>query len=84
MQRELRVIGLTSVERLTSFSESSPNRARTIGFASGLSGGDNYLVGIDYRVQANKLYGVGNAGGVYTINTTNAAATLVNRAPVLV
>jgi Domain of unknown function (DUF4394) len=32
----------------------------------GLSG-DTKLIGIDYRVQDNKLYGVGNAGGVYVI-----------------
>ena len=36
---------------------------------SGLAG-DERLVGIDYRVQDGKLYGVGDAGGVYTIDET--------------
>ncbi len=35
--------------------------------------GDERLVGIDYRVQDGKLYGVGDAGGVYTIDDTGAA-----------
>jgi hypothetical protein len=35
--------------------------------------GDARLVGIDYRVQDRKLYGVGDAGGVYTIDETGAA-----------
>ena len=34
----------------------------------GLSGNDTALVGIDFRVQDGKLYGVGNGGGVYTID----------------
>ena len=39
---------------------------------SGLEG-DARLVGIDYRVQDGKLYGVGDAGGVYTIDEAGAA-----------
>jgi hypothetical protein len=35
-------------------------------------------IGIDFRVQDGQLYGVGNGGGVYTIDTTNAQASLVN------
>ena len=77
--RELTVVGLTSDERLISFQESSPGSATTIGRVSGLSGGDTFLVGIDYRVQDGKLYGVGNAGGIYSINTSNALATPVSR-----
>jgi hypothetical protein len=46
---------------------------------SGLQDPDTSLVGIDFRVQDGKLYGVGNGGGVYTIDTTNAQAALVNR-----
>ncbi len=30
--------------------------------------GDTKLVGIDFRVQAGKLYGVGDKGGVYTVD----------------
>jgi hypothetical protein len=36
------------------------------------------LIGIDFRVQDGQLYGVGNAGGVYRINSNTGAATLVN------
>jgi hypothetical protein len=35
--------------------------------------GDTTLVGIDYRVQDGKLYGVGNAGGLYTVEDSGAA-----------
>jgi hypothetical protein len=45
---------------------------------TGLSGSDTALVGIDFRVQNGRLYGVGNAGGVYTIDTATAQATFVN------
>jgi hypothetical protein len=37
------------------------------------------VVGIDYRVQNRKLYGVGNRGGVYLLNTRNAHATKVSQ-----
>ena len=40
---------------------------------------DTRLVGIDFRVQDGMLYGVGDAGGVYQLDTRNATATLVNR-----
>lgn len=75
----LRMIGLTADQRLISFREQDPADASSIGFVTGLVGGDAALIGIDYRVQDGKLYGVGNAGGVYLINSVTAAATLVNR-----
>lgn len=78
-RRPLKVVGLTSDQRLVCFFENSPERAFKLGTVSGLIGGDTALVGIDYRVQDGQLYGVGNAGGVYMLNTGNAAATLVNR-----
>jgi Domain of unknown function (DUF4394) len=53
----LRVVGLTSDQRLVCFNEYFPRNASTIGSVSGLSGGDTSLVGIDYRVQDGKLYG---------------------------
>jgi Domain of unknown function (DUF4394) len=43
-----------------------------------ITGTDTALVGIDFRVQDGKLYGVGNGGGVYTIDPTTAEATFVN------
>ena len=77
--RTLQVVGLTSDNRLVCFNEFSPQEARSINFVSNLSGGDTALIGIDFPVQNGLLYGVGNAGGAYLIDTANAVATLVNR-----
>lgn len=74
----LDVVGLTSDQRLVCFNEFRPGDARNIGFVSGLIG-DTALIGIDYRVQDGKLYGVGNTGGVYTVDPASGAAALVNR-----
>lgn len=43
---------------------------------SGLQG-DGKLVGIDHRVQDGKLYGVGDKGGVYTLDARSGAASKV-------
>ena len=77
--RSLQVVGLTSDNRLFCFNEFSPQDARVINFVSNLSGGDTFLIGIDFRVQDRLLYGVGNAGGVYVVDTNNGVARLVNR-----
>lgn len=80
--KRLKVIGLTDDGRLVRFKVKSPRKARTIGYVSGLEGPDTALVGIDFRVQDGKLYGVANGGGVYRfdgIDSNDAAATLVNR-----
>ena len=76
--RDLRVIGLTDDGRLVQFKANSPRRTRTIGYVQGLMGSDTALVGIDFRVQDGKLYGVANGGGVYTIDLKTASATVVN------
>ena len=76
--KSLQVIGLTADQRLVCFNERRPGRARAIGYVSGLMT-DTALVGIDFRVQDGLLYGVGNAGGVYKLDTGYATATLVNR-----
>jgi Domain of unknown function (DUF4394) len=72
--RNLKIVGLTVDQRLVRFKECDPSRPREIGPISGLTG-DSMLVGIDYRVQDGLLYGVGNAGGIYTIDPGTAAAT---------
>ena len=77
-RNDLRVIGLTDEGRLVSFRAQSPERTRQIGYITGFTGTDTALVGIDFRVQDGKLYGVGNGGGVYTIDSRTAAATFVN------
>lgn len=74
----LRMFGLTADQRLIRFIDRLPKFATSVGYVQGLSG-DNALVGIDFRVQDGKLYGVGNAGGVYTINTGSAVATKVSQ-----
>jgi Domain of unknown function (DUF4394) len=74
----LRVIGLTDDSRLVSFKARSPEKTTDIGYVKGLTGTDMELVGIDFRVQDGKLYGVGNGGGVYTIDPGTAEATFVN------
>jgi hypothetical protein len=74
----LRVVGLTDDGALVCFSELAPRRVRDIGYVSGLVAPDVRLIGIDFRVQDGALYGVGNGGGVYQLDTSNATATLVN------
>jgi hypothetical protein len=77
--RDLDVVGLTTDGRLVRFDADRPGRTRNLGRVKGLKDGDQSLVGIDYRVQDGKLYGVGNAGGIYTLNTRNASATKVSK-----
>lgn len=76
-RRSLQVVGLTTDGRLVRFDADSPGRTRSVGKVKNLVG-DQSLVGIDYRVQDGKLYGVGNAGGIYTLGT-NAGATKVGQ-----
>lgn len=74
----LQVVGLTDDQRLICFNERSPGDARDLGFVSGLMG-DVKLIGIDFRVQDKKMYGVGDQGGIYVIDTRNAAAMKVSQ-----
>jgi hypothetical protein len=76
--RGLRVVGLTDDQRLVTFRSGSPSRVTNVGRIFGLKG-DRSLVGIDYRVQDGKLYGVGDQSGVYTINTRNASVIKVSQ-----
>ncbi|MFG3310057.1 DUF4394 domain-containing protein [Streptomyces wuyuanensis] len=78
----LTVTGLTSDQRLVQFRSNRPQDVEEIGAVTGLEE-DTTLVGIDYRVQDGRLYGIGNAGGVYTINAETAQATLLHRLEVL-
>lgn len=71
----LEAIGLSNGgTKLVSFRTTDAGEARTIGTVTGLSG-DTRLIGIDYRVQDDKPYGVGNAGGVYVLDPGDATAT---------
>ncbi|MGW0915401.1 DUF4394 domain-containing protein [Streptomyces sp. NPDC002784] len=73
----LTAVGLTGDQRLLEFDVDAPGRAWPLGKVSGLSK-DTKLVGIDFRVQDGKLYGVGDRGGIYTLNT-RAKATKVSQ-----
>lgn len=77
-RKALRVVGLTDEGALVCFNELAPRASRTLGYINGLVT-DTALVGIDFRVQDGLLYGVGDAGGVYTLDTSSGVATLVNR-----
>ncbi|MFD4238869.1 DUF4394 domain-containing protein [Streptomyces sp. NPDC058542] len=74
----LSVIGLTSGQRLVEFRTGEPSKPWQLGKVSGLKK-DTKLVGIDFRVQNAKLYGVGDKGGIYTLNTRNAKAAKVSQ-----
>ena len=75
---QMSVVGLTDDGRIVTFKARSPERTRNVGAVTGLTGTDTALIGIDFRVQDGKLYGVGNGGGVYTIDPSTAAAVFVN------
>ncbi|MGH9870225.1 MAG: DUF4394 domain-containing protein [Candidatus Polarisedimenticolia bacterium] len=76
---DLTFVGLTDDQRLVRFKACRPGRVVELGFVNGLQGLDATLIGIDHRVQDGLLYGVGNAGGIYTIDTGTASASLVSQ-----
>src|SRR5262245_10450374 len=59
------VYGLTADQSLVTFRECGPKKLRRVGRIVGLQSPDTALIGMDFRVQDGKLYGVGNSGGVY-------------------
>ncbi len=75
------LVGLTSDQRLICFRSDRPDRARDIAKVRGLDG-DSRLVGIDVRPANGLLYGLGDNGGIYTIDVRTAAAVRVARTSV--
>jgi hypothetical protein len=71
-------VGLTADHKLVTFAVDKPSKARSYASVKGLDG-DKRLVGIDYRVQDGKLYGVGDEGGIYRIERRTGMATKVSR-----
>ncbi|WP_410812169.1 DUF4394 domain-containing protein [Micromonospora sp. 067-2] len=69
----LLAVGLTADQQLIKFAANRPQFACTIGSVD--LPGSEFLVGIDYRVQDGRLYGVGSVGGIYVLSTRNAVAT---------
>ena len=72
------VVAITADGRLLEFESDDPDDADRIGRISGLIG-DTKLVGIDYRPKNGLLYGLGDAGGIYTISDRTALATKVHQ-----
>ncbi|RSM48648.1 DUF4394 domain-containing protein [Amycolatopsis balhimycina DSM 5908] len=65
----LRAFGITGDGTLmATFTTDQPQVLNWVQTVMGLVG-DKSLIGIDFRVQDGLLYGVGNAGGIYTIST---------------
>jgi uncharacterized membrane protein (UPF0136 family) len=75
----LTILGLTDDQRLVYFRECRPENLYEIGTVYGLQSPDTALVGIDFRSKGGQLYGVGNGGGIYTIDPYTAQATLVSQ-----
>ena len=74
----LDAVGLTADHKLVTFSLKKMGDRWKSANVRGLVG-DVRLVGIDRRVQDGLLYGVGNAGGVYTLRTADGRATKVSQ-----
>ncbi|MFV2020242.1 DUF4394 domain-containing protein [Micromonospora sp. LOL_023] len=72
-------VGLTVDQKLVIFHVDAPGKAHDIGTVGGDLQGDDYLLGIDYRVQNGELYGVGNAGGIYLLDLCAVAAEKVSQ-----
>jgi hypothetical protein len=67
---------LTADQRLLRFSLRAPLAARTVGPVTGLSG-DARILGIDFRPANGVLYGIGDLGGIYTLDPKTGEATFV-------
>ena len=67
---------LTDDNDLLEVNTAAPQNLLSAGAITGLGGQD--LIGIDIRPADGQLYGVGHLGGVFRINTTTRAATLVS------
>jgi Domain of unknown function (DUF4394) len=76
--QRLDVVGLTTDQRLLCFVERRPRRVHEIGAVTGFVV-DTRLVGIDFRPATGELYGLGEAGGIYTIDVSTGAATFKSR-----
>ena len=76
--RDLKVVALTGGNRLVCFESDQPETTNRIGRIWGMIT-DTQIVGIDYRPATGDLYGLGNAGGVYTLDVFTAQASLQSR-----
>lgn len=77
-RNDLLVFGLTFNQRLVCFQSSDPEDADKVGPIRDLTG-DTRLVGIDFRNANGELYGLGDEGGIYIIDTSDASAEKVDQ-----
>ena len=71
--------GLDSLNVLVVFRASRPDLVTRTTAVTGLPAGER-LVGIDFRAQDGRLYGLGAGSRLYLIDTTSGAATLLGAA----
>lgn len=74
---DLNAVGITEDDRLIAFETKFPRTVFTIGDV--VLADDASVIGIDYRVQNNLLYAVGDEGGIYTVSTDDASTTKVSQ-----
>ncbi|MDQ3493662.1 MAG: DUF4394 domain-containing protein [Chloroflexota bacterium] len=77
-RNDLLVFGLTFNQRLVCFQSSDPRDADQVGPIRGLAG-DARLVGIDFRNANGELHGLGDEGGIYITDTSDASADKVDQ-----
>ena len=68
--------GVNTSNQLIQFDTATPGNVTVVGAITGLQTGENIL-GIDFRPANGQLYALGSTSRLYTINTTNGAATQV-------
>lgn len=74
---DFNAFGLTDDDRLVEFETKFPRDVAVIGDI--VLADDAGVIGIDYRVQTDLLYAVGDEGGVYTLSTDDAATSKVSQ-----
>lgn len=74
-----RTYALTASQQLVYVKTCKPGKTWPVGAVSGLDAADTRLVGIDFRVQDGLLYGVGSAGGIYTLDLGSGVASKVSQ-----
>ena len=75
-ERAEKAVAVTASNKLLKFNAGRPSRILDSLNITGLQAGES-LLGIDYRVAKDQLYGLGSSGRLYTINEDTAAATAV-------
>ncbi|MDQ3012119.1 MAG: DUF4394 domain-containing protein, partial [Acidobacteriota bacterium] len=73
------LVALSTNNTLLNINPATPNVVNSVRFISGLSSGET-IVAIDSRPANGQLYGLSDAGRVYTINAVTGTATLVSTA----